>query len=390
METKKKPKVVHMVTIANSVGLMRGQLSYLNKSGFDVTVIASPGEKLEKAKVEEDVNIKGINMERTISPFKDIISLIKIIIYFLKIKPDICNSGTPKAGLLGMLAAWFTRVPIKVYTIRGLPFEGFKGLKRRILILTEKIACACADKVICISPSIERIAIEYKLTTSDKTIVFGEGSSNGLQLERFEKSEKVEYEIEKIKKKYDLNKYNFIIGYVGRINNFKGIKELVLAFENLQQKYKGIALLMVGQREKKDAISNDISQRMLNNPNIIEVGRVDNPVPYYYIMDVLAFPTYREGFGNVSIEAQATGTPVVTTNATGAVDTVVNNQTGFIINVGEVQTLEKAIEKFLEHPELIDQMGKAGRKRVEEKFDSKIIWNGIESLYKEQLDRIPK
>lgn len=384
---KKPPKVVHMVTVADSIILMRGQLNYLIKNGFDVTVISSPGKKLNIAKKEEKVNIKAIKMERTISPIKDIISLFKIIIYFLKIKPDICNSGTPKAGLLGMLAAWITRVPFKVYTMRGLPFEGATGLKRKLLILTERVACACADKVICISPSLRKVALNYKLTSTNKIIVFGSGSSNGLQLERFEKNESVEAEISSIKNEYNLSKYDFIIGYVGRINNFKGVKETVIAFERLQKKYKNIALLLVGPKEKKDPIPEDINQKIVNNGDIIEIGSVDNPIPYYYIMDVLAFPTYREGFGNVSIEAQATGTPVITTNATGSVDTVEDGETGYIINIGDEVALEKAIEKFINNPELVKEMGNKAVKRVKEKFDSKIIWDSLVKLYWSNINR---
>lgn len=379
-----------MVTIARSIGLMKGQLSYLRNAGFDVTVVSSPGEKLKKAEVEEKVSTKAINMERGISPIKDFISLIKIITFFVKEKPKICNAGTPKAGFLGMIAAWITRVPFKIYTIRGLPFEGATGLKRKILILTEKIACACADKVICISPSVKNVAIKYNLTSENKTVVFGHGSSNGLQFERFEKTPSIENEIKNIKTKYNLSKYRFIVGYVGRINNFKGVKELVLAFENLQKKYKDIGLLIVGNREKKDAISNEISQKISNNLDIIEIGWIENPVPYYYLIDILAFPTYREGFGNVSIEAQATGTPVVTTNATGSVDTVIDGETGFIVNVKDVKGLEKAIERFIKNPSLINEMGEKAKKHVREKFDSKIIWEGLVSLYKSGLSNLEK
>lgn len=385
MKKNKKPEVVHMVTSANSVGLMKGQLSYLIKSGFNVTVITSPGSSLYEAKTKEKINVKAIEMERTISPLKDFIALIKIIIYFLRVRPDICNSGTPKAGLLGMIAAWISRVPVKVYTVRGLPLEGASGFKKKILTLTERIACFCADKVICISPSIEKKIIDLKISTNDKTIVFGAGSSNGLQIEDYRLTKETEIEIKEIQKKNNLNRYDFIIGYVGRINNFKGVEELVDVFENLQKQYKKIALLLVGKKEEKDSISDEINEKIINNPHIIEIGRVDNPVPYYYIMDILAFPTHREGFGNVSIEAQATGTPVITTNATGAIDTVVDGVTGYIIDVGDTQALQKAILKLMKNPNLIETLGENGKKRVEKEFDSRIIWNGLEKLYRSEL-----
>ncbi|MFA1822246.1 glycosyltransferase family 4 protein [Virgibacillus oceani] len=383
---KKKTKVVHMVTASTSVGLMKGQLSYLVNLGFDVTIISSSGKELEGVRVKENVNIKAINMERSISILRDLVSLIKIIFYFLKLKPSICNAGTPKAGLLGMLGAWLTRVPFKVYTIRGLPFETASGLQKRILIFTEKIACFCADKVICISPSLEKKVIDYQLTSKKKTIVFGHGSSNGIQIDKFIKTLEVQKQVERIKIEKKLNNYKLVIGYVGRINRSKGINELVKAFENLQKKYDNIALIMIGAKEEKDSISKETYLKVSKNPHIKEIGKVKDPIPYYFIMDVLAFPTHREGFGNVSIEAQATGTPVVTTNATGAVDTVINNETGLIVDIEDEIALERNLERFIINPNLVKELGMNGLQRVERDFDSMIIWSSLEKLYKSSLN----
>lgn len=382
---KDKYKIIHMVTAPGSVGLMRGQLAYLKNCGYDVTVISSPGERLYQASKEEGFKAKGINMERTIAPFKDLLSLLKVISYFIKVRPRVCNAGTPKAGLIGMLAAWLTKVPFKVYTIRGLPFEGARGIKRKILILSEKVACACADKVICISPSIKNRAIEYKLTQKNKIILFGSGSSNGLKLEKYIYNDNIDLQVKEINAKYSLKNYEFVIGYVGRINNFKGVKELVEAFEMLQRKHQNIALMLIGKKESKDSISTEIEKKINDNPNIIEVGYKNDPIPYYYTMDILAFPTYREGFGNVSIESQATGTPVVTTNATGVVDTIIDKETGFIVNVKDVEGLKSAIEKFVLDPKIIKIMGKRAKKRVFNEFGSHIIWEGIAELYNDNL-----
>src|SRR5690625_2965848 len=234
-----------MITTPRSIKLMEGQLSYLDKSGYNVTVVSSPGLKLNEAVEKEGVNIKAIEMERDISLLKDFVSLVKITLYFLKLKPDICNAGTPKAGLLGMIGAWLTRVPNKIYTIRGLPFETSKGFKKKILILKEKIACFFADKVICISPSLKKKVIELNITNKEKIHVFGKGSSNGLQLDKFQNSIELRKKVKEIKTEYNFDEYNFIFGYVGRINSSKGINELVIAFESLQERYKKIALLLI-------------------------------------------------------------------------------------------------------------------------------------------------
>lgn len=380
--TTVNPRVIHMVTSPNSVSLMTGQLAYLNKSGFDVTVIASPGRELDQVGKKEKVNTKAIEMKREISPLKDIISLIKIILYFLKVKPDICNAGTPKAGLLGMIAAWLTRVPFRVYTIRGLRFEGVSGYKKWILMLTEKIACFCAHKVICISPSLEKKVINLKLTTQNKTVVIGSGSSNGLQVDNYKSTDYIKRQIKKIQLEYNLNKYHFIIGFVGRVNYDKGIEELVKVFESIQREVENIGLLIIGEKETNNSISPSIKHTIKSNPDIIETGRVENPVPYYYIMDVLVFPTHREGFGNVSIEAQATGTPVITTNATGAIDTVIDRETGYITDIGDKKALKYLLIKLMNNPDLISYLGNNGKERVEREFRSIIIWEGLRNLYR--------
>lgn len=371
-----------MVTSSGSVNLMKGQLNYLVKAGYDVTVVTSPGAGLYEAIRRENVKLKEIKMERTIHPLKDFFALIKIIFFFLKVKPDICNAGTPKAGLLGMIAAKITRVPFKVYTVRGMPLESTRGIKRRILMKTEKIACMCADKVVCISPSLREALIKYKITYYEKTVLFGKGSSNGLQLSNYKFTNEMAEKINEIRTQHKLNKYNFIVGSVGRINKDKGIKEAILAFENLQKKCDNVCLILVGVKEKNNAISNEINDRIVNNPDIIEVGKVKNPIPYYYLMDVLIFPTYREGFGNVSIEAQATGTPVITTNVTGAKDTIIPNETGYLIDVRSVASLENAITEFIENPDLSERLGGKGKEWVSQNFNSELIWNNLNELYK--------
>lgn len=388
MNKDRQLRVVHMVTSAQSIGLMKGQLGYLKEKGYLVTVIASPGKRLDTLKEDEGVIGKAVKMERTISPFCDLVALLRVVQFFLELKPHICNAGTPKAGLIGMIAAWITKVPFKVYTIRGLPFEGSNGIKRKILLLTEKIACACADRVICISPSVKKIVIANKLVCERKVVVFGAGSSNGLQLDKYILTEIVKREVLILKEKYKIERGTFIIGYVGRINNFKGVKELVDAFELLQIKYSHIKLLLIGKKEDKDSISKETNLKIRGNSSIIEIGYQNDLVPYYYLMDVLAFPTYREGFGNVSIEAQATGTPVVVTKATGVIDTIVDGETGFLVDVGDVESLKNAMEKYIENPELVISMGERARKRVFSMFDSHFIWQSIDLLYKSNIDQL--
>jgi glycosyltransferase involved in cell wall biosynthesis len=379
--------IIHAVTSSLSVNLMRGQLSYLREQGFDVNLISSNGKELIAAEHNERVRILPVNIVREISPFSDILSLIKLIYLINKIKPCLTNVSTPKAGLLGGIASWTTRVPIRIYTMRGLRFETASGWKRRLLILMEKISCGCAHKVICISNSMREQAIEYKLTTPDKIIILGSGSSNGIDISRFKKTVILEKAIEDIRTHLGILSTSIIIGFVGRLTKDKGIVELLEAYKSLQINYPQIKLLLVGDFEDGDSLGDFEKDWIKQDKNILNVGFVSDPVPYYYLMNMLAFPTYREGFGNASLEAAAAGVPVVTTNATGAIDTVVDGLTGYIVPVGNVERLTGALRMLLENKSLAKQMGQHGLERVETDFQSVKIWSELADLYKKMISR---
>lgn len=370
-----------MVTSGLSSVLLKGQLAFLREKGYDVTLIASPSSELYNYSEIEDVNVYPIEMTREISIFKDIISLIKIIKYFVKLRPDICNTGTPKAGLLGIIAAYITGVPVKIYTLRGLRYEGSKGYKKHILKTVEKLTCQFADVVICISPSLQDKAVNDGVVAREKTMIIGSGSSNGIDVKEYQLTDEVKSNVKALRKELHIHDTDFIIGFVGRKNKDKGLDELVDSYKILTKSYSNIKLLIVGPIESDSSISSKTNEYINLNDNIIEVGFTKNVIPYYYLMDILVLPTYREGFGNVSIEAQATGTPVITTNVTGAKDTVKNNVTGLIVPPKNVEELAFAIEKVIQNVDLLDTMGKAAKKRAIEEFDSQIIWNGLDELY---------
>lgn len=374
----KKRKVFQLITVSKSVYLLKGQIEYLRKNDINMHLISSEGKELEQ--YPNDI-IHKIEMNREISILKDIKSLLNLIFLFIKERPYIVNAGTPKAGLLGMIASYITRRPHRVYTVRGLRLETVSGIKYKILFLMEKIAMFCATDIIAISESLKTRVIELNLNNGKNIIVFGNGSSNGLNLKEYSKNNnKIENDI--------LKKLNgqFVIGYLGRLVKDKGIEDLVKAFKIIEKKYRNVKLLVIGSIEDGDSISKNDLTFILENKNVVYKNHVDNPVNYYNNMDVFIFPTYREGFGNVSIEAQALGIPTITYNVTGAKDTVINNETGFIVEPGDYVKIAEKIELLLINEKLKARMGTKGEEWVNNNFSNEIIWGKLMRFYNFKLN----
>lgn len=384
----RKTKLLYATTASISTLLFKGRLTYFKNKGFDVHLASSPGKELEDRHKEEGITIHPLPMRREISIFYDIPSFVRAYLLVRRLKPDIVDVGAGKAGLLFILSAFLCRVPCRVYTMRGLRFETIGGILNRILRGLDRIICACAHKVICISPSLRQKAIELQLGPPDKFVVIGSGSSRGVSIEWFAFTPERQAQVEYLRQKLGLASTSPlppVVGFVGRLVRDKGIKELIQAYFLLKNRFPSLRLLLVGEFEEGDPIDIETRQLIKETPEIITVGFVDDPVPYYYLMDILAFPTHREGFGNVSIEANAAGKPVVTTDATGAIDSVINGVTGYIVPKGNAKALADAIARLLENPDLARQMGEAGRKRVIAEFQPEQIWQGIEKLYAELL-----
>ncbi|GEQ07933.1 glycosyltransferase family 4 protein [Staphylococcus sp. EG-SA-6] len=370
-------KIFQLVTVSKSITLMKGQIEYLRDKGLDVHVVSSKGP--EQNTYSSDIT-HVVNMEREISLKNDLKSLFNMIKLFKKERPYIVNSGTPKAGLIGTLAAFITRRPVRIYTVRGLRLETVTGLKYKILYAMEKLAMHCSTDIIAISDSLKDKIVELGLAKQKDIKVLGYGSSNGINIDNFRKDNvSIPNDIkEKISG-------NFVIGFVGRIVKDKGIHEVIEAFKLVQKKHKNVKLTIVGPIEKDDSISEDEFKYLQNDQDIIMTGHVNDTVRYYNIMDVLLFPTYREGFGNVSIEAQAVEVPVIVNNVTGAKDTLVDNFTGFLVDKGNYQQIFDRIDYLITHPQQKEQLGINGRKNVEEKFRNEVIWEHLETIYKNKL-----
>jgi glycosyltransferase involved in cell wall biosynthesis len=377
--------IVYGFSSSVSAAFLGGQLAYLRQHGYEIAVVSSPGTESEKLAREEGARFFAIPIAREISPLRDLVSLIRIYRLLRKMRPVITNFGTPKAGLLGGLASFAARVPCRIYTLHGLRMETSKSLKRRVLWCTERLAVGSAHLTLCVSPSLRAKAIAMRLVRPDDAVVLANGSCNGVVASRY--GDINGKSASQLRARLEIPAGAPVVGFVGRFVRDKGIPELVDAFLKLSSEHPALRLLLVGDFESGDPVGRRARMAIVRHPRIIVTGFVRDAAPYYQLMDVLALPTYREGMPVTSLEAQAAGVPVVTTSATGAVDSIVDGTTGVVVPVGDAGALVTAIADLLQNPEKRFRMGQAGKERIEKKFVPEHIWTAVLNLYRQLMQQ---
>lgn len=374
-------KIVQGVTSSLSVLFLRDQVNFLKKNGYEVKIVCNN----DFENTYKDVEIDHIPFEREINIGKDLTALYKLFKYLRRESPDIINFSTAKAGLLGMIAGFLLRVKTRIYIIRGLRLETTTGIKQKVLYMTEKIACSLSTHVIVISESLGEEVVSRKIVKRDKVMRIGKGSSNGIDLEKFNPERITEEQVNTLRSELNIESDDFVMGYIGRITKDKGCNELVESFEKLSAVYPNLKLVIVGDFEESDSIKQENIAKIYEYDNIILCDYTLDIGKYYCLMNIFVFPTYREGFGNVSIEAQAMGVPVITFDVTGARDTLVSERTGLITTSKDTEGLTEAIRFLIEHPETTRRMSNDSRQFVAENFDRVLMQEELLKFY-ESLD----
>ncbi len=354
--SSRSPHIVVGITNPQTCLVLGGRLRTLREEGFRVTLVSSPGELLTRTAAEEGVEPVVLPMRREIALFADFVSLARLCWLLYRLKPDMTEFSTPKAGLLGSIAAMLCGVPARVYFLRGLKLETCTGAKRRILLAAERLAAACSHVVLCNSESLRSKAFALGVAPESKLRLLGSGSSNGVDVERFSPGP------DRLRHRLGLPPDVPVVGFVGRLTRDKGLPELIEAFDAILAARPEAHLLLVGWFDgSEDALGDALRLRIENHSRIHLTGFVADTAPYYRAMDVMVLPTWREGFPNVVLEAAASGIPVVTTLSTGSRDAVVPEVTGLLIPPGFPAAIREAVLRLLRNPESRCRMGEAAR-----------------------------
>nr|WP_233195082.1 glycosyltransferase family 4 protein [Cryobacterium sp. M91] len=363
---------------------MRGFPEYLRDEGWDVHVVSAPGPALSALGTVPGIATHAVAMVRQPSPLQDLRSLIAWHRLLRQVRPNVISVGTPKAALLGGIAGFLAKVPRRIYILRGLRLETCSGMQRRMLAALERISMGVAHDVVSVSESLSRRVVEYGLVSAAKVRVLGHGSSNGVDVEAFTRDSFAPGKIASLAESLGIVAEVPVIGFVGRLSADKGLTVLSEARALLTQRGVDHQLLVVGGLDEGEDGSL-IEAIRFSGRQMIATGHVHDTRPYFQLMDIFCLPTYREGFPNVVLESAASGVPAVTTDATGAVDSVVTEITGLIVAVGSATELADALERLIADESLRSRMGEAARIRVTAQFDRADVWDRLNTYYVESL-----
>ena len=383
-----KKKLIRLTTVDLSLDkLLQGQLSYLS-AYYDVIGVASDTGLLKRVEDREGIKVINVPMHREISLIYDFRSLLSLIKLFHKERPDILHCNTPKGSLLGLIAGKITGVPHRVYTVTGLRYQGVKGLFRFVLKTMERISCACATKVIPEGEGVLHTLQVDKITRKPLSVLYF-GNINGIDTNYYalpKKHQDEEMQNQRPNNSREILGYSssdFVFVYVGRMVRDKGLNELAgamskLSHEVLPQKIK---LLMVGSFEKSDPVNPSTEFYFKSSPEVKFVGWKDDIRPYLAAADTLVFPSYREGFPNVPMQAGAMGLPCIVTNINGCNEIIRDNLNGKIIQVKSEQALYNTMKWFVLHPEEVKRMSHNSRGFITSRYKQEDVWKATLKMY---------
>jgi len=377
-------KILRITTVPISLrNLLKGQPKFMSQY-YEVVGVTSPGDEINDVVNDEEIRVVEVEMTRTISPIKDLMSLWRLYRVIKKEKPFIVHSHTPKAGTLGMVASKLAGVPNRLHTIAGLPLLEATGAKRKLLDFVEKITYACATKIYPNSSGLKDIIIKNSYTKPSKLKVIANGSSNGIDVNHFS-IENISEEIKAtLREKLNISENNIVFVFVGRLVADKGINELIGAFKKLSTEHQNIKLLLVGTFESElDPLYDNTLNEIESNQNIINVGWQTDVRPYFAISNILAFPSYREGFPNVVMQAGAMGIPSIVTDINGCNEIIKQGINGLIIQPKDENELYFAMLSLVNKPNKQKEFASISRKMICDNYHREVIWNALLQEYKD-------
>ena len=388
--TRRKTKIIRISTVPISLNVFcKGLLQELSND-YEVVAVSSPGADLEEVEVREKVRTIAVPMRRHISPLHDLISLWQLFWLFRREKPDMVHSITPKAGLLSMIAAKLAGVPIRLHTFTGLIWPTARGLKRKILVATDKLLCACATHL---NPEGQGVAHDLQAHITHKPLtVLGHGNVRGIDFDYYTSTPDIERAADQYRADLGIPSDAFVFLFVGRIVSDKGIVELLEAFKKLTENYapkshtfSSISLLLVGDEEEHlDPLPTSTQQLINTLPNVYRLPFQTDVRPFYATAQALVFPSYREGFPNVVLEAGAFALPSIVTDINGSREIITNKDNGLVIPPQNIEALTQAMQTLLHTPHL-KSMGEAAYRNVQQHFSKARVWQQLKDYYQHLL-----
>lgn len=376
-------KLIRITTVPLSLDkLLEGQLRFMSEF-YEVTAVSSEKEYLERIGHKENVSTFHIEMTRKITPVQDVISVVKMYFFLKKTKPFIVHTHTPKAGIVGMLAAKLAGVPHRLHTVAGLPLLEATGIKRKLLDFVEKLTYSSATKVYPNSKALLEIIQQNNYCEASKLKVIGNGSSNGIDTNYFDKSHFSAEQNNTLKNKLGIANSDFVFIFVGRIVADKGINELVAAFSTLQNEITNVKLLLVGPFEQElNPLQLQTMNEIQTNSNIISVGYQNDVRPYFAISNALVFPSYREGFPNVVMQAGAMSLPSIVSNINGCNEIIIEGENGTIIPVKDQNALLNAMKIVAQNDIVIQKYTQNARPLIISRYEQNVVWDAVLKEYR--------
>lgn len=387
-------KLIRITTVPLSLKvLLKGQLRFMASNGFDVKGVSSEGEELREVHENEGIAVEAITMSRKITPFQDLKSLWEMWNFLRKEKPQIVHTHTPKAGIIGMLAARLAGVPHRLHTVAGLPLMEAIGTKRKILNFVEKLTYSSATRVYPNSKGLYDFILQNNFTQSNKLKIIANGSSNGIDTTFFSPDQVTELERVTLREKLNIQPDNFVFVFVGRIVSDKGINELIKAFSELQaaenNEPAGIKLLLVGGLENDlDPLNPETLAEINQNKDIISVGFQQDVRSFFAIADALVFPSYREGFPNVVMQAGAMGLPSIVSDINGCNEIIIEGENGLIIPSKNVEKLKEKMLTLAKDKNLYTKLKGNSRRMIENRYEQSVVWNALLEEYEGLLQSV--
>lgn len=347
----------------------------MSEKDYEVTVVCSYDEELSK-NLPNNVIYKPVNMSRGVNILEPVKCILQLFKFFRSSNFDIVQYSTPNAALYTSIAAWFAKVPVRLYCQWGIRYVGFEGWKRQFFKLLEKTVCTLSTYIEPDSLGNLNFSFGEKLYKPSKSGVIWNGSANGVDLVKFDISQKC-YWNKLIRKQYNIQPDELVIGFIGRLDKDKGINELLQAFKKISDEYQNCKLLIIGPDDKVEGLEPEIYKWSKSFDSVIYTGFTTQVEKFIAAMDLFVLPSYREGFGSVVIESEAMGVPVIVTDIPGPVDAMQPGITGLTVPKGSVQPLVDAMEQMILNPKEREEMGKNGFNFARTNFAQEKLWDYI-------------